>query len=184
MGDVAWGGAADRDAARLLRLGDLPLQVDDQQAVLETGTPDFDMVGKRELALEVARRDATMQEGLALLLALAAFEGQHVLLDRQGDFVRREAGERDRDLEAVLVETFDVVGGIGLLAHALGGFGEVEQTVESDDRTIQGRKINSAHSQILLKSKMVTGGTGHLPVTVSGGTLTASRSPHGDADKI
>src|ERR1700748_2054339 len=32
---------------------------------------------------------------------------------------------------------------------------------------------------------MVTSGTGHLPVPVSsGGTLMASRSPHGDAKKI
>jgi len=32
---------------------------------------------------------------------------------------------------------------------------------------------------------MVTSGTGHLPVLVSsGGTLMASRSPHGDAEKI
>ena len=34
-------------------------------------------------------------------------------------------------------------------------------TVESDGRPEQGRKIYSAHSQILLKSKMVTSGTGH-----------------------
>src|SRR6201996_1562479 len=94
-----------------------------------------------------------MQECLAFLFALAAFEGKHVLLDGQGDFVRREAGERDRNLEAVLVETFDVVGGIGFLAHALGGFGEVEQTIKSDDRPVQGRKIYSAHSQILLGAK-------------------------------
>jgi len=70
------------------------------------------VVGERELALEVAGRDAAMQEGLLVLLALAAFERQNVLLDRQRDLGRREAGERDRDLEAVLVETFDVVGGI------------------------------------------------------------------------
>jgi hypothetical protein len=32
---------------------------------------------------------------------------------------------------------------------------------------------------------VVTSGTGHLPVPVSsGGTLTASRSPHGDAERI
>jgi hypothetical protein len=33
---------------------------------------------------------------------------EDVLLDRQRDLVRRESGERDRDLETVLVETFDV----------------------------------------------------------------------------
>src|SRR6202012_3729388 len=111
------------------------------------------MVGERELALEVARRDAAMQEVPAFLVALATFEGQDVLLDRQLDLVRLEAGERDRDLEAVLVEAFDIVGGIPLLAHALGGFGEVEKTVKADGRPKEGRKINSAHSQILLREK-------------------------------
>src|ERR1700751_5743636 len=89
--DVAGRGAADRDATRLHRLGDLPLEVDDQQAVLEAGALDLDVVGERELALEIARRDAAMQEALLFLLALAALEGQDVLLDRQRDLVRHES---------------------------------------------------------------------------------------------
>jgi len=63
-------------------------------------------------------------------LGLAAFERQDILLDRELDFIRLETGQRDRYLEAVLVEPFDVVGGIALLPHPLGGFGEVEQTVD------------------------------------------------------
>src|SRR6185437_2126948 len=153
LGDLVRGSAVDLNAARLHRLGDFPLQVDDQQAVLEPGAPDLDMVGERELALEIARRDAAMQEGPAFLLVLAALERQDVLLDRQLDLVRPEAGERHRYLEAVPVEAFDVVGGIAFLAHALGGFGEVEQAVEADGRPEQGRKIYSAHSQILLGAK-------------------------------
>jgi iron complex outermembrane receptor protein len=38
-----------------------------------------------------------MQEGPLLLLALAAFERQHVLLDRESDFIGRKSGERHRD---------------------------------------------------------------------------------------
>ena len=130
LSDVVRGGAVDRDAARLHRFRDFPLQVDDEQAVLEAGALDLDVVGQRELALEVARRDAAMQEGFPFLVALPTLEGQDVLLDRQFDLIRLESGERDRDLEVVLVEAFDVVGGIALLADALGGFGEVEQAVE------------------------------------------------------
>src|SRR6478672_1444414 len=70
LGDVARSGAADRDAARLHRLGNFPLQVDDEQPVLEPGALDLDMVGDRELAFEVARRDAAMQEGPLFLIAL------------------------------------------------------------------------------------------------------------------
>src|ERR1700742_2200194 len=40
-----------------------------------------------------------------------------------------------------------------LIAYALGGFGEVEQTVETDGRRKEGRKIYSAHSQILQGAK-------------------------------
>src|ERR1700751_1408479 len=112
LGDVTRRGTADRDATRLHRLGDFALQVDDEQAVLEAGALDLDMVGERELALEVARRDAPMQEGLGFLFALAALKGQDGLLDRQFDLIRLESGERDRDLEVILVEAFDVVGGI------------------------------------------------------------------------
>jgi hypothetical protein len=54
LGDVVRGGAVDLDEARLHRLGDFPLKVDDQQAVLELRALDLDVVGQRELALEVA----------------------------------------------------------------------------------------------------------------------------------
>jgi hypothetical protein len=101
-----------------------------------------------------------MQEGLAFLVALPALEGKDVLLDRQFDLIGLESGERDRDLEVVLVEAFDVVGGIALLAHTLGGFGEVEQAVESDGRPKQGRKIYIARSQILLGAKWLRATSG------------------------
>lgn len=91
--DVARTDVADRDAARLHRLGDLPLQVDDEQTILEAGALDLDMLGERKLALDIARRDAAMQVSLLFLLALAALEGQDVLLDRQRDLVRRESRE-------------------------------------------------------------------------------------------
>jgi hypothetical protein len=127
---------------------------------LETGALDLDVVGKGELELEVAGRDAVMNEGPLFLVALAALQREDVLLDRQLDFIRLETGERDRDLEVVLVEAFDVVGGIALLAHTLGGFGEVEQAVESDGRPKQGRKIYSARSQILLGAKWLRATSG------------------------
>jgi hypothetical protein len=50
-------------------------------------------------------------ELLFLLLGLATFEGHHVLLDRQRDFLGREARESDRDLKAVLADPFDVIRG-------------------------------------------------------------------------
>ena len=75
LGDVAGRGAVDCDAARLHGLGDLALQLDEEQPVLEARALDLDVVGKRELALEVAGRDAAMQEGLFFLLGLASLRG-------------------------------------------------------------------------------------------------------------
>lgn len=64
------------------------------------------------------------------LLAFATFERKDVLLRRQSDFARFEAGERDRDLETALIEKCDVVGRVRFLAYALGGFSKVEKTIE------------------------------------------------------
>src|SRR6185503_10885732 len=118
------------------------------------------------------------------LVALAALQRQDVLLDRQFDFIGLQSGKRHRDLAAVLVQAFDVVGGIALLAHTLGGFGEVEQAVESDGRPEQGRKIYSAHSQILLGAKWLRAAPDTSGARLSGGTLMASRSSCDDAKKI
>src|SRR6185312_15586031 len=177
LGHVARGGAADRNAARLHRFGDFPLQLDDEQAVLEAGALDLDVVGQRELTLEVARRDATMQEGPLLLLALAAFERQHVLLDRESDFIVRKSGDRHRDLEAVLVETFDVVGGIALFGGPLDLVENVEKAVEPDGRPPQGSPI-IPHIQILLGARWVRAGSDTVRrPSHSAGPRKASRSP-------
>src|SRR5215470_13557323 len=75
--------AADRNAARLHRLGDLADEVDVQETVLERRRADLDMVGELEHALERTRRDALVEHlalvvlGLRLLLAL---DRQHTLL--------------------------------------------------------------------------------------------------------
>ena len=61
---------------------------------------DLDMVGKREAALERAVGDPAIDEVAALLVALvrlAAGHQQHVLLRRDVDFLRREAGDRELD---------------------------------------------------------------------------------------
>ena len=48
-------GAVDGNPARLHGLGDFPLQVNDQQAILKACAFDLDVVGERELSLKVAR---------------------------------------------------------------------------------------------------------------------------------
>jgi hypothetical protein len=127
--DVA---AVDGDPPRLHGLGDLPDQFDLQQAVVERGVLDLNVVSQVELPLELPGRDAAVQEFALGLIGLVAFDRHDVLLGRDRDFVGREAGHRQRDLVPVFADTFDVVGRVVVLRRALGGFREVEKAVETD----------------------------------------------------
>jgi hypothetical protein len=61
---------ADGDAARLEALRDIAHEVDVEQAVLEAGALDLDVVGELEAALERAGGDAAVQELRVLVLGL------------------------------------------------------------------------------------------------------------------
>src|SRR5262249_11646652 len=140
---------ADRDAARLHRLGDLAHEIDVQQPVLERGAPDLDVLGELEHALERARRDALV-EHLALLLVglglLLALDGQRVLLRLDREVVLGKARDRERDAVGVLAGPLDVVGRIGrATVEARNLVEHREEPVESDGGTIEGSKIERTH---------------------------------------
>ena len=83
-----------------------------QETVLEGRALHLDVVGKLELALESARRDALI-EHLAGVSCLTCFSPLMVSvfsfdLDRQ--FVLAEAGDGDGDAIVVLAGALDVVG--------------------------------------------------------------------------
>src|SRR6202051_2600276 len=152
---VAGRCAADGNSPRLHRLRDFPEQLDLQQAMLERGAPHRDIVGEIELPFERPGGNAPIQIFVLGLVSLVALDGDHVLLGRHRDFVGRKAGNRERNLVAVVAEPFNVVRGIIVLAGALSGFNEVEKAVETDGRTPKGREVVSAHSQILQRAKWV-----------------------------
>src|SRR5205807_9210572 len=110
------------------------------------------MVGERELPLERTCRDAAIQEIPAFLFSLAAVEREHVLLGRQRDFVRAEAGQRYRNPEAILVHAFDIVEGIVVFGCLLNFVEGVEQTIETNGRSPQ-RSPVIPHSQILQRAR-------------------------------
>ena len=86
-------------------------------------------------------------------------------VDGQRDLVRREAGDRHRDLETVLVEAFDVVWGIALFGGPLDLVENVEKAVEPDGRPPEG-----VQSYLISKSSLEQDGydrLGHRPAPVS-----------------
>src|ERR1700688_3784452 len=152
---VAGWCAVDGNSPRLHRLGDFPEQLDLQKAIIKRGAPHLDIVGEIELPLEGPGRNTPIQIFMLGIVGLVALDGDHVFPGCHRDLVGRKAGNRERNLVAVVAKPFDVVGGIIVLAGALGGFNEVEKAVETDGRTPKGREVVSAHSQILQRAKWV-----------------------------
>src|SRR5208282_3881383 len=139
---------ADRDGARLFRLGNLTHQVDMQEAVLELGALDLDEVGELEHALECTRRDALIEHVAALLFLLGvllAADGERVFLRRDRELGLAEAGYGDGDAVLIVPGPLDVVGRItgGCALEPL--VEQREQPVKADGRTIKGCKIESSH---------------------------------------
>lgn len=140
---------ADLDRARLQRLGDLAHQFDAQQAVGHAGTVDADVVGELEPALKGAAGNAAMQEHAVLFIGLGpALDRQGVLLGRDLDIVRAEAGDRHGDAIVVLAQLFDIVGrvaGTGLIGLH-GGIHQPRDAVEADSRAKERREVEGTHS--------------------------------------
>src|SRR5947207_4271196 len=106
--DVGSGRACDRDTTRLHGLREFAHQFDLQQAVVERGSPDLDIVREIELPLEGPRRNSLVEEFALLFFRLPAFHGQHALFRGDCDFIGRETGDRQRDLVAVFAQALDV----------------------------------------------------------------------------
>src|SRR5882762_5888246 len=148
---VVANAGVDRNPARLHSLRQLAHQIDLQEPVFQRRACDLDVVGEVELAPERASRDALEQVLVITVLCLAAFHGQHVLLCRDGDLLRLETGQSERDAIVVLTDACDVVGRIVVLAlQPKRIIDEVEQTIEPDGRPPHGGEIEVSHNHILL----------------------------------
>src|SRR5438105_14386697 len=102
---------ADGNGARLQPLGHIAHEVDVEQAVLDVGALDFDMVGEAEASIEGSGGNATVQElALRLLGLLLAAHAKRLLVDVNLQLVLAEAGHRHGDAVLVVAEPLDVVG--------------------------------------------------------------------------
>src|SRR5260370_19814765 len=151
----------DRNPARLHGLRQLAHQLDLQEPVFKRRACHLDIVGEVELAPERTSRDALEQVVVITVLRLAAFHGQHVLLCRDGDLLRLEAGQIERDAIVILTDACDVVGRVRVIVLALQPeriVDEVKQAIETDGRPPDGGEIEVSHSHILHLSNMDTRG--------------------------
>src|SRR5580765_5504835 len=94
-----------------------------------------------------------IEEFTFLLVLLRAFDRKLVLLGRDLDLLWRKPSDSQRDLVAILGKTFDVEGRVVVLGGTLSRFCEVKQAVEADGRAPKGRKVVSAHSQLLQRAR-------------------------------
>src|ERR1043165_3359188 len=145
---------ADRNLARLFRLGKLAHELHVQETVFELCAGDLDVIRKLEAALEGTGRDALIEHltlGLVALLLLLAADRERVFLGFDRQIALGEARNRDRDAIGVIAGPLDVVGRVGRGLLEAGAIEHREQTVEADGGTIKGSKIESSHGISSLK---------------------------------
>src|SRR5205085_6218580 len=98
-------------------------------------------------------RDAAVQIAVLVIIlpVLAAGDDELVLLSDDLDLVGAEAGHGQGDPVAVLAVLLEIEGGPGVADVGPRALDHVEEPVEADGRTPEGRKIKAvSHFQILL----------------------------------
>src|ERR1700756_3492094 len=154
-------GAADRNATGLHGLGKLADELYSQQTAVKRRRFHLYIIGKVELTLERFGRNAVIEVIMFLLVVLVSLNRQHIRLGRDGDLVRSESSERQRDLVTIFAKTFDVVGWIVFLDGPLGLVEQIEDAIKPDGRPPQGSEVVCPHSQVLLRARWVRRSAGH-----------------------
>ena len=126
-----------------------------QQAVLQIGAIDHDMVSKHKAPLERPASDAAIQHlGLIGLSGDAAGDQQGVFLDGQLDIIRPKASNGHGEPIALLAGLFDVVGRIGLVGRR-SGVDLPRQPVKADGGAKQRRQIHGVHGLVTFSGSKV-----------------------------
>ena len=78
-------------------------KIDRQKSVLQIRTQHFHAVGQHKRALELPRGNAAVEILARLVVLLAAADDELVFLHRDIELIAREAGDRQRDAQALRV---------------------------------------------------------------------------------
>src|ERR1700682_2698768 len=148
--EIAANVGVDRNPARLHGLRQLAHQLDLQEPVFKRRACYLDVIGEVKFAPGRTCRDALEEVLVIAVFCLTPFHGQHVLLCRDGDLLRLEAGQSERDAIVVLTDACDVVGRVVVFALQTKRIvDEAEQTIEPDGRPPHGGEIEVSHNHIL-----------------------------------
>ena len=127
------------------------LQPDAEVAVRHDPLPYVSRGGlKLEAALETAFGDPLIEVVALGVGLLAALHRQQIFLEAQLQLFLGKARHRHADAVVVVTQLLDVVGGITGIAIAGRRFDEIGQTIETNGRTIERRKVDRTHSITLL----------------------------------
>ena len=96
-----------------------PHKIDREQPVLEVGTEYLHTFRQHEGALELTRRDASVEVLAGPVIVLASADLELIFLNRHVELIARETGDRERDTQAFGEAVFgrnplDVVGRISV----------------------------------------------------------------------
>jgi len=142
----------DLDLAWLHRLWNDATQLDRQQPILAACPANFDEISKLEPPLECPGRYTPM-EILTFFIFIGMLTGHRklVLLCDDINLIGSEAGDRERDAIAILAFADDVEGGgVRIRVDTCASLEQIEQPIEADSRTAEGREIKAVpHNQIL-----------------------------------
>jgi len=100
----------DGDPPRLHLLGDLPLEIDDKQNVLQFCSGYADVIGEFEATSERPQSEPMMEILNLLAVGLRAIDHQQIRLMGDRKLVPGEAGDRYDDAIGILTNLGDVIG--------------------------------------------------------------------------
>ena len=111
-----------------------------QQATIQAGAGDLDLLGQHEAALERPCGDAAMQEGaLIRVIALPAADDELLLLDGDRQVGLGEPGDRQGDAVGILAMPLDIERRIAVrpgLRHALD---QAVELLEAEQERLRGK---------------------------------------------
>jgi hypothetical protein len=145
---------ANRNFARLQRLGHFTDKGDNQKTIGHVGIDHMNVIGQLKPAFKVPGCNAHMQK-IAIIIAfalLAASHNQQILLRNYVDLIHLKPGNGDSDLIIILTRALDIERWvIFILRGTARGFEQLEKAVKANGAPAIRCKIKTRHYKFSFK---------------------------------